>query len=984
MEGDFKEINFTLTGLRAPTLGKKTQAGVVADQPYSWESREFLRKLLIGKPVVYKIEHELEGGVRAYGDLWLNTENVREKIISNGWAEVSVKERKPALGQDGKELPPRELRSDEAELIRLQEEAKKLKKGMWKNAPTSQPALKTIRKIKYHDAATRRDEADASVALFNFFERSRGQALNGVVEQVRSGSSLRVYFPSTQDEVTVNLSGVLAPVFRFGDEASSQPYAREAKFYTDAKLLHRDVSVTLETLDKTNNLFGTVLDADQQRNIAGHLLQQGLATFVEWNCPVEKAKEFQDLEEKAKTSRARIWAKPAPKPATSTTTAPAQVSAGTIFDDQFTGTVVEIISPGSIVVRVPKADGSSVDVTTFFSSIRAPRLPLPSKKKDEGEGDKAEDEEDVTPVVAATSVVGNKGGKDAKLTTQEVERIEGAYAREAKDFLRKELIGKKVSCVKDYVDEGPKKQNAAKTGKKQPARPPRVMYSVYLGKSNVALKLLRKGYAKASFLSESDPRSADYREMVLAEKAAEKDKVGLHAPHSKAPVVLVNDLAFEGEARCRHFLGSLQRIGRVPAVVEYNFGPGRFKIYIPSQGLSISFALKGVISEKSVKVKLPEGVPANFRKLHPIKDEEGNIIHANVALQYTRDTLFQRDVSITVEDIDAQGTFFGSLFLGNESFAQKLVELGYARLHMGSASRLPNFDALKKAEEKAQAAKKGIWWNFDPEVEAAAKLEREAAREASRQAARAAYSNENTKVVASKKFLVTITEIMTGSNFFFQIADEETKTFMEDLMEDFQNRGWQDKEPYYPQKKGEWVAGQFTVDNTWYRAQVLRIIPGATEREEKTYELRYLDYGNSEIVTKKNIRQLDDEFQKTPAQAHKGKVAYIKAPHLDAEFGDDAAIYFKELVWGKTLQANLQYQEEGVYHVTLGDEDGQVDIGGALVIEGLASLEPKYKTPNAKYYTELQKQEETARSARLRIWQYGALPDSDDEAQWHR
>jgi hypothetical protein len=62
----------------------------------------------------------------------------------------------------------------------------------------------------------------------------------------------------------------------------------------------------------------------------------------------------------------------------------------------------------------------------------------------------------------------------------------------------------------------------------------------------------------------------------------------------------------------------------------------------------------------------------------------------------------------------------------------------------------------------------------------------------------------------------------------------------------------------------------------------------------------------------------------------------------------DSAAYFKELVWGRTMRANihnLRYSDEGVRQVTLGDESGTI-ISGVLVKEGLARVDkygPKSK-----------------------------------------
>jgi len=45
------EIRLTLSSLIAPRLANNARAGETKDEPFAWESREFLRKTLIGKQV---------------------------------------------------------------------------------------------------------------------------------------------------------------------------------------------------------------------------------------------------------------------------------------------------------------------------------------------------------------------------------------------------------------------------------------------------------------------------------------------------------------------------------------------------------------------------------------------------------------------------------------------------------------------------------------------------------------------------------------------------------------------------------------------------------------------------------------------------------------------------------------------------------------------------------------------------------------------
>ena len=61
-------------------------------QPFAWQSREYLRKLLVGKEVKFAIEYKVPASGREYGTVWLKIDgepvNVNNKVVMEGWAEV--------------------------------------------------------------------------------------------------------------------------------------------------------------------------------------------------------------------------------------------------------------------------------------------------------------------------------------------------------------------------------------------------------------------------------------------------------------------------------------------------------------------------------------------------------------------------------------------------------------------------------------------------------------------------------------------------------------------------------------------------------------------------------------------------------------------------------------------------------------------------------------------------------------------------------
>ena len=67
-------------------------AASLSPQPFAWEAREFVRKLLIGKEVQFSVEYKAQNGVREFGSVWLSqdgtVDNVGDLLVSAGLVEV--------------------------------------------------------------------------------------------------------------------------------------------------------------------------------------------------------------------------------------------------------------------------------------------------------------------------------------------------------------------------------------------------------------------------------------------------------------------------------------------------------------------------------------------------------------------------------------------------------------------------------------------------------------------------------------------------------------------------------------------------------------------------------------------------------------------------------------------------------------------------------------------------------------------------------
>lgn len=91
------------------------------DEPFAWEAREFLRKKLVGKEVIFKAEKPPNSATREYGTVWAGKdptkdENMTEALLAEGLVKV----------RDGGRNIPQLKR-----LVEIEDAAKSQGKGVW-------------------------------------------------------------------------------------------------------------------------------------------------------------------------------------------------------------------------------------------------------------------------------------------------------------------------------------------------------------------------------------------------------------------------------------------------------------------------------------------------------------------------------------------------------------------------------------------------------------------------------------------------------------------------------------------------------------------------------------------------------------------------------------------------------------------------------------------------------------------------------------
>ncbi|XVE56474.1 hypothetical protein DITRI_Ditri04bG0013100 [Diplodiscus trichospermus] len=942
------EKTITLASLIAPRLARR--GGV--DEPFAWDSREYLRKLCIGKEVTFRVEYTVPSIGREFGSVYLGDKNVAMLVVSEGWAKVREQ------GQQKGEASP-----FLAELLRLEEQAKQQGLGRWSKVPgAAEASIRNLPPSAIGDPS--------NLDAMGLLAANKGSPMQGIVEQVRDGSTVRVYLLPDFQFVQVFVAGIQAPSMgrrvaaetvvemdltadeQNGDvsaeqrapltsaqrlaassaasaEVSPDPFGAEAKYFTEVRCLNRDVRIVLEGVDKFSNLIGSVYypDGETAKDLALELVENGLAKYVEWSANMmedDAKRRLKAAELQAKKNRLRIW----------TNYVPPATNSKAILDQNFTGKVVEVVSGDCIIVADDSVPYGSplAERRVNLSSIRCPKMGNP--RRDE---------------------------KPA------------AYAREAREFLRTRLIGKQVNVQMEYSRKVTMADGAMATsapadsrvmdfgsvfllspvkgdGDDASAVAPSAAGSQQPG-LNVAELVVGRGFGTVIRHRDFEERSNYYDALLAAESRAISGKKGIHSAKDP-PVMHIQDLTMASAKKARDFLPFLHRSRRIPAVVEYVLSGHRFKLLIPKETCSIAFSFSGVRC--------------------PGRDEP----YSDEAIALMRRKIMQRDMEIEVETVDRTGTFLGSLWESRTNMAVTLLEAGLAKLQTSfSSDRIPDAHLLEQAEKSAKRQKLKIWENYveGEEVSSGA----------------ATVENKQKELLQ-----VVVTEVLGGGKFYVQtVGDQRVSSIQKQLA----SLNIQEAPPVigaFNPKKGDIVLAQFSMDNSWNRALIVNAPRGGVQSPNDKFEVFYIDYGNQEEVPYSQLRPLDPSLSASPGLAQLCSLAFLKVPALDDEFGTEAAQFLSEQTLGSSLQFKAMIEERDVSGgkvkgqgtgtilvVTLVAEKSDLSINAAMLQEGLSRLEKRkrWESKDRKSVLDsLDSFQSEAKTARRGIWQYGDV-ESDDE-----
>lgn len=948
------EKRITLASVVAPKLGRRD--GTTRDEPFAWQSREFLRKLCVGKPCVFRVDYTLEqAGGKEFGTVFINEkENVAATLLAAGWAKV----RTPG----GSQSPFYD------DLAKAAGDAEARSLGV--HTKDKDAAAAAVRDL------LSADEFDGQGLVARV---GKGKQVEAIVEAVNSGSTLRVTLLPDLQSATVMVAGVQCPSMGrrppptaaaapaaaaegeapapaatgpapgsaaslvasgtpAAADAGPEPFAREARYFTEVRTLNKEVQITLQGVSQFGVLVGSVqfppppgapapaagangaaAAPSADNDLASALVKAGLARTAEWGLNMMTTGSFRlrELERSAKQGKVGMWHNYVP-----------QTGNSAKLSDKFTGVVAEVVSGDCLIIK-DKASG--VERRVNLSSIRAPRM-------------------------------GTR------------ERAPEPWAVEAKEFLRQRLIGKEVTVSMEYN----RKVQPLEGGRPGDAREMAfATVTITEGSgaeqkaNNVAEMLLIRGLAQVIKHRADEERSAHYEDLMNAETQGKQGKKGQWSS-KEPPKPHVNDVSLPGtSSRAKQHLPFLQRAGKVSAVCEYVLSGHRVKLHIPKEGVTIAFNPSGV--------RCPQrGQPATAGR--PAVEEEP---YWEEALQFTREHVLQRDVEVEVSSVDRAGNFQGTLRVGKLNLGVALLEAGLAKLHPAfDPYSTPGGRELEAAQSKARAAKLKVWEKDEPE--AAAEAEDEAAG-----------SSANGGAPGTRDAMeVVVSDVTDANGLYVQVADEPRVMWVAEQLAGL-NIG-EMPTPTAPLKAGEKCLAQSSADKQWYRASVEKAY--AADPTAPKYDVLFMDFGNKEHVTGAQVRPMPQTLAAVPGQAHQACLAFIKAPSVDAEHGVDAAQYLWQLVGGnRRLTGHVERRERLAgagkswgaqaptkLHLTLiepGSDDYKQSVNGQLLAAGLARLvEPKgpQSPETAKVLEALRACQDEARRKHVGIYEFGDV-DSEEE-----
>jgi staphylococcal nuclease domain-containing protein 1 len=760
-----EEKNLYLSLIQAPRVANSNNSD---EEPFGWDSREFLRQQILGKVVKYTIDYK--NNDKTSGQIYVDGKNINLEMVKNGYAKLGF------IGKHNESMVKGEYHSN---LQNAENEARKLNLGLW---TTDDEVLQNNRRTVI---TSNNLEFDGDM----FFENNKNKEIEGIVDYVINATCLVVYLKESNTYIKISLRFLAIP------SSKEEAIYKSGKAYVERNYLHRDIKITLYSYD---NKGFTADIYDKKGSLAVYVLKNGYTKLYlgSSSFKTDELNSLKDAQSQARREKLRVWKNEKDENIAQDEQREKEKNkerSANKTELSFQGVFYQVHSGDSISVRNKK---TGEIVRLFLSHLKAPTLAKPNS-----------DESDQP------------------------------WAWQAREFIRKVLVGKTIDCEFDYSRVMPK------DGKKMN------FYSIWrnAGKDtdsnvsfdrNLNVEILEHGYASFINPRGDDEISKNLDQYSAADKSSKEKKTGINS--TKAPALSnFSDLISANKDKKKNYTKFLVGKKSLSCVVEYCFSSTKFKLRIDENNCMIPFSLLGV---KSVN-----------------KDKNNTELHDklfNSALEYTNINTLQRDATCDIVQADRVGNYFGFLNFKGKNFSINLLSEGFAVINNVGGVKINGMVDLKKAENKAETEKKNIW-NYEALVNSLKDLDGE--------------TLPSTKINEKHTDIkVRITDYIDMNNFYVNILPNKNLTKIEDVLGKYSSGQSKGIKLEAPINKGLMCAVKYPVDNNYYRARITAVL-----KDEK-YEVELIDFGTVEIVSVSSLIKLDGTIAQYEAQGVLCEMAYLK------------------------------------------------------------------------------------------------------------
>lgn len=666
-------------------------------------------------------------------------------------------------------------------------------------------------------------------SVFNTVKKDGGKA-QAIIEYQFTPTSYNVLLLKHKTMVKISLDYLLS--LPGGPKATPQQQKlnKRAKAFAERAVLSKEVIIIVDKCEPTTSYISGKILLPNGADLSTELLSNGYAKLKIYTTGMDE-KYYASLRvamNQAQVQRKGIFKTSEVKSGSSKTRYPANV--------------IEINSGDSITV-VKVGDGE--EKRLFLAGVRAPKLPM------QREGDKGE-----------------------------------PFAWEAKEFLRKLLIGKEVEVQVEYK-KTPKQDEKSK----QPKRTMTFANIITPDRKCANVEIVAVGLANALNPRLDEELGQYYQELADAAAKAKKEKRGIQSTGTTPPVHSYQSLIGHINPKTlAYYQDIFKKTPNVDGVVEYCFTSSRFKIRIDQMNCQIPFICQGI---------QPIQQDPNVPELQAI------FVRGQ---KFAKGMLLQRDVKISIGSNDRKGNFFGTLLIAGKDYAISLLEEGLAGLKKsGSRGHLPSYsqkkDKYEEAEEAAKKSELGIW---NPKNSIILDL---------------IFSEANEYEEIEGKDKVEIVKVVNDRYMYATLVDEATTKKIESAVASSFNLAKAEK-LIEPIRQGTYCMALYSEDGKWYRGQIERMA------SESTYEVFFLDYGNTEKVSAKNIRKLDlKSIKEYPPCAFKLGLAYLEIPPLENKIGDKTLrTILNEQLEEREVTVIYKYKEGGIRYGIIMEKIGRAHV----------------------------------------------------------